>query len=252
MRLKGERVLLTGGAGGLGGHIAARLMKIGAELTVIDRSESLPFNARLVRGDLASLAGVQAVAEQIEDEPWDVLINLAGVQHFGPFTSETPESLQRTYMVNLMAPALLAQAVAPGMVARGRGRIVNIGSIFGSIAFAHFATYSSSKAGLHGLSQALRRELAGSGVHVTYIAPRAVRTAFNSAQVMEFAKRTGMSMDDPARVARRIVSAVRWRQREVFIGFPEALFVRINAVAPGLIDGALRGGDRRAGELFAA
>jgi short-subunit dehydrogenase len=252
MRLKNERVLLTGGAGGIGSELATGLIRAGAKVTVIDRAESLPFEARHVRGDLSTLKGVQAVADEIAGEPWDVLVNLAGVQHFGPFTDQTPQSVELTYMVNLVAPALLAQAVAPGMKDRGHGRIVNVGSIFGSINFAHFATYSSSKAGLHGLSQALRRELSGSGVKVIYIAPRAVKTPLNSAQVMEFAKLTKMRMDEPNVVVRRILKAIRRCEREVFIGFPESLFVRLNALAPSFIDGALAADDRRAAALFAA
>lgn len=251
MRLKGKRVLVTGGGGGLGTLICQRLIKLQAEVTVIDRVETLSFDANLIRGDLSTAEGIADVVRQVDPLEWDVLVNLAGLQYFGPFERQTPEHLVNTYMVNLVAPAMLAQSVGHGMRWRGHGCIVNIGSVFGSINFAHFATYSSSKAGLRGLSQALRREYAGSGVKVVYIAPRAVRTPLNSAQVMEFARRTHMNMDDPEYVARRIVKAIRHRNREVYIGFPESLFVRINAVAPGLVDSALAKNDRRASELFA-
>jgi len=137
------------------------------------------------------------------------------------------------------------------MKARGAGQIVNVGSIFGSINFAHFATYSSAKAGLRGFSQALRRELSGTGIDVTYVAPRAVRTALNSPAVMEFARLTHMNMDAPEAIAARIVAAARARKRDVYFGFPEALFVRVNALFPGLVDGALAANDRKAARLFA-
>lgn len=251
MRLKGEKVLLTGGAGGLGALVAARILQMGGELTIIDRAEASAQGARHIQADLSTLDGVCKVSEAVGAEPWDVLINLAGVQYFGPFAQQTPESVVLTHMVNLVAPTLLAQAVVPGMTARKRGRIVNIGSIFGSINFAHFVTYSSSKAGVRAMTQALRRELAGSGVSVTYIAPRAVKTALNSAQVMEFARRTNMHMDEPKKVARRIVRAIVRRERDVYLGFPEALFVRVNALAPSVVDGALAANDKRAAELFA-
>jgi len=251
MRLNGKKVLVTGGGGGLGTLICQRLIKLKANVTVIDRASSLSFDAGLVRGDLSTAEGIAEVIRQVDQQPWDVLVNLAGLQYFGPFERQSAEHLVSTYMVNLVAPALLAQSVGHGMRWRGDGCIVNVGSVFGSINFAHFATYSSSKAGLRGLSQSLRREYAGSGVKIVYIAPRAVRTPLNSSKVLEFAKRTHMNMDEPEYVARRIVRAIRRRTPEVYIGFPESLFVRINAVAPGLVDLALAKNDRRASELFA-
>lgn len=252
MRLKGERILMTGGAGGLGSLIAGHVLKAGATLAVVDRAESLSYDARLIRGDLSSAEGVDAVARIVAGEPWDILINLAGIQHFGPFASQAPGAMLATYMVNLVAPAQLIGAVLPGMKERRKGRIVNVGSIFGSINFAHFVTYSSSKAGLHGLSQGLRRELAGSGVRIVYVAPRAVNTPLNSQLVQDFARETKMHMDDPRRVARRIVRAIVNCEREVFLGFPESFFVRLNALAPSLVDGALATNDRRAAKLFAS
>ena len=251
MQLKGERVLLTGGAGGLGALVAERIALAGGDLTIVDRAPSSSGRARHIQGDLSTLEGVRAVLDVVAAEPWDVLINLAGVQYFGPFEQQTPESVVLTHMVNLVAPTLLAQAVAPGMRARKRGRIVNIGSIFGSINFAHFVTYSSSKAGLRGMTQALRRELAGSGLTVTYIAPRAVKTPLNTPQVLEFARRTNMHMDEPKKIAKRIVRAIVNCERDVYLGFPESFFVRLNAVAPSIVDGALAANDKRAAELFA-
>lgn len=246
-----KEVVITGGAGELGSRIALLLDSEGAKVTVMDRQAPRNLPAEFLRCDLASAEGLEEAALQLQDQPVDILINLAGVQHFGPVESQTPAHLQTTYMVNLVAPVRLAQAVLPGMRARRSGQIVNVGSIFGSINYAHFATYSSSKAGLRGFSQALRRELAGSGVEVTYIAPRAVKTAFNSPKVLEFAARTKMAMDDPDKIAGRIVDAVADRRRDVYLGFPEAFFVRLNALAPGLVDRALAAGDRQVAKLFA-
>lgn len=250
MQLKGERALLTGGSGGLGSEVARALARAGVDVTLVDRSGGADGPFRHIACDLSNEEDVRRLIGEIEGERWDILVNLAGVQHFGPFGAQGASSMVSTYMVNLVAPALLIQAVAPGMRRRGRGRIVNVGSIFGSINFANFASYSSSKAGLHGLSQALRREFAGSGVRVIYVAPRAVNTPMNSERVRAFAKLTGMSMDEPARVARRIVAAIRRCEREVFLGFPESVFVRLNGLAPWLVDNALAPNDRRAADLF--
>lgn len=252
MKLDQKRVLLTGGNGGLGQELCQRLLRANADVTVLTRGDAPPAGTNGLTGDLSTQAGITAVADTITERPFDMLINLAGIQLFGPFEEQGPAELVKLYMVNLIAPALLARAVLPGMMRRQRGMIVNIGSIYGSINFAHFAAYSSAKAGLHGLSQALRRETAGSGVDVVYVAPRAVRTPFNSDQVLEFARRTGMSMDRPQRVAARIMRAIRRREAEVFMGFPEAFFVRLNALFPGLVDNALAGNDRLASQMFTA
>ena len=198
MRFSGQSIAITGGAGELGLRLVHRFVSEGAAVTIYDRQPPPPNTPVFYTPcDLASLSGIEAAASLMEAAPHDILINLAGVQHFGPFEAQSPQHLQATYVVNLLAPARLAQAALPAMRAKGRGQIVNIGSIFGSINFAHFATYSSSKAGLRGLSQACDGELAGSGVAVTYIAPRAVKTAFNSAKVVQFSALTKSAMDDP-------------------------------------------------------
>jgi short-subunit dehydrogenase len=153
-------------------------------------------------------------------------------------------------MVDLVAPVLLARAVLPGMKARGRGQIVNIGSIFGSISYAHFVSYSSAKAGLRAFSEALRRELKDTPVAVTYIAPRAIATGLSRDRVIEFAKLSKMSLDDPDRVAARIVEAVIGRRKDVYLGLSENIFVRVNALLPRVVDAALAGNDRKAKQLF--
>lgn len=252
MRFSSKKVLLTGGSGGLGQLICARLQALGAEVTVLDRvAPSLP-GARFLEADLSTPEGIEAAAARVGAAQWDLLINLAGVQYFGPFEDQAPPALLAAYLVNLVAPARLAQAAIPGMKARGSGRIVNIGSIFGSIGFAYFAAYSSTKAGLRGLSQALRRELTGTGVGVTYIAPRAIRTPLNSALVLSYADLVSMTMDSPDGVADRIVRAIGAGKSDVYLGFPESLFVRVNAISPCLVDQALRAKDLKARALFPA
>ena len=101
-------------------------------------------------------------------------------------------------------------------------------------------TYSSAKGGLRAFSEALRREVYGSGVDVTYIAPRAVKSATTTAEVLRFARTARMNLDDPKNVACRIVRAIVNREKDVFIGFNERFFVRANALVPRLVDTVLR------------
>ena len=159
---------------------------------------------------------------------------------FNPFEAEDPQATERMFQVNVVAPMLLTRVLLPRLLAQGAGRIVNVGSTFGSIAFPYFASYSASKFALRGFSEALRRELEGTGVGVTYIAPRATRTAFNTGPVNRMNEALKISMDSPERVALEIVRALRNDQKDVYLGWPEALFVRINAVWPRLVDGSLR------------
>ncbi len=251
MSFEHKEILLTGGSGGLGALICRQLTDEGAVVTVLDRATPVQ-PVRFLGHDLSTAPGLEAAAADIAKYPWDLLINLAGIQYFGPVEDQALEHLLASYMVNLIAPVRLTQAVLPRMKQNGHGRIVNVGSIFGSINFAHFATYSSAKAGLRGFSQALRREMSGTGIGVTYVAPRAVRTALNSAKVMEFARLTKMNMDEPEAIAARIVRAVREGKNEAYFGFPESAFVRLNAILPGVVDAALAANDRKAAQLFLA
>jgi short-subunit dehydrogenase len=241
---------MTGGAGGLGSLMCRQLLGEGARVTVLDRVAPSSGSVKFLQADLATPEGLEAAATVVAEEPCDILINLAGLQHFGPLERQAPAHLVASYMVNLVAPIRLTQAVLPQMKARGAGQIVNVGSIFGSINFAHFVSYSSAKAGLRAFSQALRREVGEAGVAVTYVAPRAMRTALNTPAVQEFARLTRMNMDEPEAIAGRIVAAIRARKREVYFGFPEAIVVRLNALFPGVVDQVLAANDRKAAQLF--
>ena len=253
MNLKDTRVLLTGAAGGIGAATALQLARAGAQLAVAGRTGAElqklcagigahGGKAQPVIADLASFAGRQALAEEATRRLGgvDLLVNIAGLLDFAPFEAEDPVAIERLMQVNLIAPIQLTRALLPAMLKQGRGRIVNVGSAFGSIGFPYFSVYSSSKFGLRGFSQALRRELHGSGVGVTYVAPRATRTPLNSSAVVRMNQALKVAMDPPEQVAAAIVLAIEQERAEVYLGWPEKLFVRLNAVLPRLVDGALR------------
>lgn len=248
-RLEGKRVAITGAAGGLGAPVAELLREAGAHVTGIDRVECPGCDDGLV-GDLSDDSALEAIAARLAADPPDVLVNIAGVMRFGLHEDQPVEALALCYRVNLLVPAVLTRAVAGPMRARGSGQIVNVGSVLGTIPYPWFAAYSSSKAGLSALSQALRRELAGSGVAVTHINPRAAKTPFNNAQVNRFLEITGMKADEPRWVAARIAKAILDRRDTVNIGAMERVYGALNALAPKLIDNGLAGQVRRARSEF--
>jgi short-subunit dehydrogenase len=159
---------------------------------------------------------------------------------FTRFENADPAAIERLVQVNLVAPMLLARALLPSLLAQGGGRIVNVGSTFGSIGFPYFAAYSASKFGMRGFSEALRRELGGTGVGVTYIAPRATQTPFNTGAIVRMNRTLKVAMDPPELVGAAIQRAIEADRDEVHLGWPERLFVRLNGLFPRIVDGALR------------
>ena len=89
-----------------------------------------------------------------------------------------------------------------------------------------------------------------SGITVTHIAPRAVKTPLNNAKILELAAKTKMNMDEPELVASRIVEAIEADAKDVYIGFPECVFVRVNGLLPRIVDGSLAKNDRIAREIL--
>jgi short-subunit dehydrogenase len=252
MQIHNARIVLTGASGGIGQALAAELATRGARLGLVgrdlDKLRSLAqqltasgAELECIGADLTQAEGCAVVLRQMQARfgGVDILINNAGITDFTEFSAADPARIEQLFRTNVLAPMQLSRALLPDMLAQGRGQIVNVGSIFGSIAFACFASYSASKFALRGFSEALRRELDGSGVGVTYVAPRAVRTALNTAAVYRMAERVKMAMDTPEQVAGQIVRAIEQDRKDVYLGFPEALFVRINALWPRLVDVAL-------------
>ena len=110
----------------------------------------------------------------------DVLVNNAGIPVMGP-TAELPlDELRRQWETNLTAPVAMAQAVVPGMVKKGRGRIVNVGSVSGLLTTPFAGPYCASKAALHSLNDALRMELKPFGIDVLLVQPGAIQSGFGA------------------------------------------------------------------------
>ena len=253
MNIEGKHFLVTGACGGIGREIALQLASKGAVLALTDcRTDQLHQlyreigaiggKAVLIQSDLAEPEAPQWLARQAINaiNGVDVLVNCAGIASFDRFVHENPADIEKLWRINVLAPMQLTRSLLPHLMGHGVGRIVNIGSVFGSIGFACFASYSASKFAMRGFSEALRRELQGSGVGVTYVAPRYTRTPLNDGAAARMAAAVGMNGDEPDVVAYHVVRAIEHDRKDVYIGWPECLFVRINAVMPRLVDVALR------------
>ena len=249
MELTRSRVVLTGATGGLGAALARALSAAGAALlltgrnaTRLDALQGLDgLRADLLTADLATTAGVAAVAAATQEFGANVLINNAGMGAFGLLQTQPVEEIERLLITDLIAPVLLTKAMLPGLLAQPEAAVVNVGSALGRIPFAGFTTYSAAKAGLYGFSQALRRELADTAVRVVHVSPRSVDTALNSAAVVELNRLLGNASAPPERVAARILEMLRRDTAEALIGAPERFFARLNAVLPAVVDRGLRG-----------
>jgi len=249
MNLDGKKVVLTGAAGGMGSILARALVQRGVKLVMVDANdEALQALKAGISGDVyaveANLSTAVGCADAITAAQQhlgsvDMLINLAGLNSFTSFAEQDANHIELMMRVNVLAPMLLTRALLPSFLEKNTGKIVNVGSVFGSIGFAWFSTYSASKFGLRGFSEALRRELADTAVQVSYIAPRAVKTPMNNDAVMKMGEATGMNMDEPDAVVEKIIQAIEKDKKDSYFGFPESLFVRVNALLPRLVDKAL-------------
>ena len=249
MQLKGARVVLTGATGGLGQALAGRLAAAGATLLLtgrdLERLQGVALQAgpghRCLQADLSAASGIAAVTEAAREFGANVLVNNAGVGGFGLLQDQDEAGVAEVLATNLAAPIQLTRAMLPGLLAQPESAVVNIGSAFGSIPFAGFAAYSAAKAGLHSFSEALRRELADTGVHVLHVSPRAIDTPLNSPAVLALNAQLGNASDSADRVAAAVVRLLEKDAPRAVLGWPERFFAWLHGVAPGLVDRGLRG-----------
>lgn len=247
------RALITGGGGGIGGAIAAELLARGGAVLLVDRDgAALERAAARHAGCGARVATLAADLTSAADRErivatavgWhdgvNVLINNAGVNHFGMFEQQSPAQIDLALAINVQAPMHLCHSLLPHLRARPEAAILNTGSVFGSIGYAGYVTYSATKFAMRGFTEALRRELADSHVRVHYLAPRATRTGINTSAVEQMNAELGVAMDPPEVVARAVCDMLAGGGVEAVVGWPEKFFARLNAVLPRLVDGALR------------
>lgn len=184
--MKPATAIVTGGGRGIGEAVARALTARGLAVTVFARTTAEV--ERVVKGGGAALAVAGDVSSEddvarlvAEHErrlgPCDLLVNNAGVLVRGAVDSLRPEEWRRSLEVNLTGPFLCARAVVPGMKARRQGRIVNVGSISGTVGTPEASAYNTSKWGLLGFTRCLAEELRQYGVQAMAVSPGSVDTA---------------------------------------------------------------------------
>lgn len=224
-------VIITGASSGIGRALAFAFARRAAKVILVARREEHleavrreiePYSADVlvIPADLSDDEQLQQVVDQTLAAfgRVDVLVNNAGCMPTGLLQSQDPAAVRHAVDVNLTAAMRLAQLVLPGMLARNHGYILNIGSGLGRTAMPTFTAYSATKYAISGFSDALRRELSGTGVRVTLVLPTWTHTDLLTPEQEVLVQRYGYQVHMPEAVAERAVLALVRGEREVILG----------------------------------
>ena len=165
--LKGKTAIVTGGAAGIGAAVVERFKAEGTSVVVLD-----------LKGDPAvDITDYAAVKKAVDDAgPVDILVNNAGWDMFKPFLKTDPAFWHKIISINLIGAMNLLHCVLPGMVARGRGKVVSVASDAGRVGSSGEAPYSACKGGLIALTKTLAREMASKNIQLNVVCPGLTET----------------------------------------------------------------------------
>jgi NAD(P)-dependent dehydrogenase (short-subunit alcohol dehydrogenase family) len=210
--LKGRVALVTGASRGIGRAVAVALGAAGADVACCARSrEQLEETAAEVRRagrraagfplDVTRTTDIDGVVREVEAAlgPVDILVNNAGIVLEKRSVEVTDDEWERVLTTNLTSMFRLARAVGPGMIARGAGKIINIGSMYGPLGVPRYAAYCASKAAVEALTRSLGAEWARHGIQVNCLAPGYMNTDIPRAALEDEKRRALFLSKVPAR-----------------------------------------------------
>jgi short-subunit dehydrogenase len=248
MILNGKSVLITGAGSGIGRALAIEASRLGMRVALCGRNEaSLDETSKYLENSLSdniiipcdiTVSEHRRLLIDYIEKTWgrlDLLVNNAGIIDVGLFIDTTDEQIEKIIATNVVAPMILSKGFLPLMTKSAPARIVNIGSMFGEIPFPMFCVYSSTKSALRGFSIALRRELNGSGVSVTYAALRAVKTPATD-QHDDIIRKAQPKLDIPSEIATYIWSQISKDRDTIYPQGPERLFAVLQSLLPNAVE----------------
>lgn len=239
--LAGQAAIVTGAARGIGRAIALALAREGAAVVVNYRAQAQAAEevARLIRDMGSDAVAVQADVTDPEAARalvaatiarWgraDILVNNAGVAMYRLLLDTTVEEWDEVMAVHLRGAFNCTKAVLPHMIRAGRGRIINISSVWGQLGAANEVAYSTAKAGLIGFTRALAREVGRAGITVNAVAPGAIDTDMLS----------GLSAEERSELAEsiplnRLGTPEEVAAAVVFLASPQAAYLTGQVISP--------------------
>jgi NAD(P)-dependent dehydrogenase (short-subunit alcohol dehydrogenase family) len=237
-QLQGKVVAITGGARGIGRATAAALAREGARVAIGDvdpaaaeaAAKKIGSGTLALELDVTDRASFEAFLDRVEAElgPLEVMVNNAGILHLGPFVDEDEASQARQIDINLHGPITGTKLALRRMRRHGRGHIVNVASSAGKVAAPGIATYSATKHGVVGFTEAVRWEQRGSGIDFSIVIPGVVRTEM----IAGYKEVRGVQDVEPEDVAAAIADALKFPRLEVFVPPAVGRISRVLNVVP--------------------
>jgi short-subunit dehydrogenase len=208
---------------------------------VVAELGALGVKAVSVPADLSELSNIDPLLDGVEAAlgPVDVLVNNAGVESIGAFTSYTREELTSSVDINLTAPLLLTHRLAPGMLKRGQGHVVFIASVASKVGPAFSEPYAATKAGLVGLTQSLRAEYLNAPVGFSVVCPGFVAGDGMYARMAADGHNSNRMMGETTteKISDAVIRAIREDRAEIIeSGAPIRPMLALAQLAPGLVE----------------